>query len=575
VNLAPGSTFGPYKILEPLGRGGMASVFKAYEPALDRYVALKVLPAESVQNEASAERFRREAKVIARLEHPNITPIHGFGIDERTQIPWMAMRLISGGTLSSRLTMRLTPPRAVSILRGVAEALDYAHGKNVMHRDVKPANILLDEAGRVYLADFGIARLVEGATQLTAAGLISGTPAYMAPEQATGVNVDHRVDVYALGIVAYEALAGRVPFPGENPIDVLMKQVQAPVPEVQELPEPVMDALRKALAKKADERWESAGAFVSALEAAVGVMPAPPAQSTDPALLAVTVPGAGATAVPGRAAGATTDQGAIPTRVAAAAVDEAAPTRARPGLTAATAIAPVGGRRSGMMVLIVGAVGFLALALAGGLYLALAPSREATMTESAATTGAAVPPTTAAPGPSPAGGAPAEVAPPPRTDPPQLEAPPATTLARPPDPRPRDEAPVRTAAVPPPLTAPPATAPARVETAPLRLDVVASQPSFGAQSGSMEIEVHVDGRSVKTATLHFDGTTPFARSRRRQMVEVPGVPVGRRAVAIVVRADGGVAPIEARTEATVGEGASPVVVDVRLRGNGEGDARFR
>src|SRR5688500_304494 len=269
----------------------MASVFKAYEPGLDRYVALKVLPAQSVQDEASAERFRREAKVIARLEHPNITPIHNFGIDGPSQIPWLAMRLISGGTLSSRLTMRMTPQRAVSILRGVADALDYAHAKGVMHRDVKPANILLDEAGRVYLADFGIARLVEGATALTAAGLITGTPAYMAPEQATGLTVDHRVDIYALGVVAYEVLAGKVPFVADNAIDVLMKHVQSPVPVIPELPLPVMEALQRALAKKPQDRWESAGALVNALEATIAQMPVVGAAPTTPGMAAIPAAG--------------------------------------------------------------------------------------------------------------------------------------------------------------------------------------------------------------------------------------------------------------------------------------------
>jgi tRNA A-37 threonylcarbamoyl transferase component Bud32 len=552
LNLAPGSTFGPYKILEPLGRGGMASVFKAYEPALDRYVALKVLPAESVLDEASAERFRREAKVIARLEHPNITPIHGFGIDERTNVPWMAMRLINGGTLSSRLTMRITPPRVVGILRGVADALDYAHAKGVMHRDVKPANILLDEAGRVYLADFGIARLVEGATALTAAGLISGTPSYMAPEQATGVNVDHRVDVYALGVVAYEALAGRVPFAGENPIDVLMKHVQAPVPDAPDLPPAVMDVLRRAMAKKADDRWQSAGEFITALEAAVGAMPERAAPITDPALLAVTAPGAGPTAVPRRTSAAATGAD-IPTRVAATRV------------SAATAVDGAGPWRPGLLIVMAGVLGVIALVLGLGLYVFL--GRGKPVADGAA---AVAPPPPAAPASlPPATRPPASLPPesvsasaPPGLPPPTLRPAPVTTRPAP-----------AMAAAPPVTSAPTTVAPAPA-TRSLRLDVSASQPSFGAQSAAMEIDVSVDGRPMKTYTLRFDGTTPFARSRRRQVYEVPGVPVGRRTVAVLARADG-VTPIEARTEATIGDDPATLTVDVRLRGNGEGDARFR
>src|SRR5439155_4320281 len=209
MSLASGATFGAYRIIEPLGRGGMASVYKVYEAALDRYVALKVLPGEFLHDETFAERFKREAKVVARLEHPNIIPIHAFGIE--SGIPWMAMRLISGGALSSLLRGgRLTHERIITILRGAADALDYAHGKGVVHRDVKPQNILLDEAERVYLADFGIAKMVEGSGALTQTGMITGTPQYMAPEQATAQSVDQRVDTYALGVVAYEMLTGRL-----------------------------------------------------------------------------------------------------------------------------------------------------------------------------------------------------------------------------------------------------------------------------------------------------------------------------------------------------------------------------
>ena len=274
--LVPGSNAGPYRIIEPLGRGGMASVYKAYEPKLDRYVALKVLPREFLHDPSFAQRFRQEAQALALLEHPNIVPIYNYDIDEHEGIPWMAMRLVSGGALSQLLRgegerVRLPPARVVEILRGVADALDYAHthAKRIVHRDVKPQNVLLDQGGRVYLADFGIAKILESSGGLTATGMITGTPQYMAPEQATGTKVGPAADVYALGIVAYEMLAGHVPFAADTPVAIMMKHVQEPLPlpPPDRVPEPLLRAILKCTAKKPEDRWPSAGAFVSALEA--------------------------------------------------------------------------------------------------------------------------------------------------------------------------------------------------------------------------------------------------------------------------------------------------------------------
>jgi hypothetical protein len=265
--LKEGASFGPYRVVDQLGKGGMSFVYRAYEAALDRHVALKVLPAEFLFDETFAARFTREAKVIARLEHPCIVPIYASGIDEG--MPWMAMRLIPGGTLSTLLERGQLPvARSIAILRGIANGLAFAHGQGVIHRDLKPQNVLLDQEGQVYLADFGIARIIEGSTVLTRTGTLTGTPQYMAPEQALEEPVDLRADVYALGILAYEMLTGRVPFTADTPMAVMMKHLNTPIPlePLKEAGEPLAWAVRKALAKAPADRWATVPAFVEALE---------------------------------------------------------------------------------------------------------------------------------------------------------------------------------------------------------------------------------------------------------------------------------------------------------------------
>ena len=260
---------------------------------------MKVLPAEFLHDPAFAERFRQEARVAGRLEHPHIVPVHAFGIEQGA--PWMAMRLVTGGSLAERVRGGPLAPRVVAaLLRDVAGALDYAHERGIVHRDVKPANVLLDEAGRAYLADFGVARMLEGSSVVTTTGMIQGTPSYMAPEQAMGEKVDRLADVYALGVVAFECLTGRVPYTGTTPVAILMKHVQEPVPEATaaEVTAPLAAVLRRCLAKLPAERWPSAGAFAAALdEASAGALP--PSLESHPTIEVPRDPAVGAT---GRAA---------------------------------------------------------------------------------------------------------------------------------------------------------------------------------------------------------------------------------------------------------------------------------
>jgi TonB family protein len=266
--LAPGTEVGPFRVVRLLGRGGMASVYEAVEDQLERSVALKILPPEFLHEQTFARRFEQEARVVARLEHQHIVPIFATGIEDG--IPWMSTRLMAGGNLATRLARGpIEPAEGLRVLRHVAEALDHAHARGVVHRDVKPANILLDAEGEVYLADFGLALMLEGGTRLSH-GVLTGTPQYMSPEQALGQSADHRSDIYSLAIVAYEVFTGTVPFQAESPIGVLMKHVNdpLPVPAGDPLPPRVFRSLCQATAKTPDARFASAGTFIADLERA-------------------------------------------------------------------------------------------------------------------------------------------------------------------------------------------------------------------------------------------------------------------------------------------------------------------
>ncbi len=270
-----GQTLGQYRIVQQVGKGGMATVFKAYQPGLDRYVAVKVLPAYYAHEEGFSARFVREAKAIARLDHPHILPVYDFG--QSDGLSYIVMKYVAGGTLKSRLGQPIRAEEAVAILEQIADALDHAHDQGIFHRDVKPGNILIDEKGWVYLSDFGLAKMVEGSVQLTGSGVGIGTPAYMSPEQGQGLAVDERTDVYSLGVILYEMLTGRVPYEAETPMAVVVKHITSPLPLPRSvnpaIPEVVERVILKALAKDVTDRYARAGELVQALKAAIGQTP--------------------------------------------------------------------------------------------------------------------------------------------------------------------------------------------------------------------------------------------------------------------------------------------------------------
>jgi branched-chain amino acid transport system substrate-binding protein len=280
-----GRQLGKYEVRAEVGRGGMGTVYLALDPLLQRRVAVKVLAPHLVWQPGLIERFLREARAAARLKHPNIVTIYDVGQDGNTY--YFVMEYVEGQSLATALRQRgpMSPGGAVRLLRRLASALDYAHGQGLVHRDVKPGNILLGPGGEPALGDFGIARAAEDA-RLTTTGTLVGTPDYMSPEQARGDEVDHRTDLYSLAIVAYESLGGQPPFGGSTPHGVLYRQVhEAPPPLRQARPQDpawpaAVDAvLQKALAKDPGDRYQTAAAFVDALAHALeGAQPQPAAQ---------------------------------------------------------------------------------------------------------------------------------------------------------------------------------------------------------------------------------------------------------------------------------------------------------
>lgn len=267
-----GKQFGPYQIVSPLGEGGMAAVYKAYQPGIDRYVAIKVLPKHFAQDPQFFERFEQEAKLLAKLQHPHILPIHDYGKSDG--YTYMVMPLVEGGDLNDLLTgKRFTLEETEQVVSQVGDALDYAHTQGIVHRDVKPSNILIDPRGNCLLTDFGIAKLVEGSSSLTGTGNIIGTPDYMSPEQGLGKKLDGRSDIYALGVILYEMVTGQVPYRAETPMAVVVKHIQDPLPPPSKadptISESVERVILKSLAKQPDDRYATPDEMVKAFQSAV------------------------------------------------------------------------------------------------------------------------------------------------------------------------------------------------------------------------------------------------------------------------------------------------------------------
>jgi serine/threonine-protein kinase len=259
---------GRYKIKSELGRGGMATVYRAYDPSFDREVAVKVLPREMVHNLVFRARFKRELKLIASLEHPAIVPVYDVGEEEDGR-QYFVMRYMGGDSLSDWIKRgMLSLPETAIIIERLASALDYAHSKGIVHRDIKPDNVLFDETNHPYLTDFGIAKLTETAVSATGGGTM-GTPAYVSPEQAQGAKVDNRADIYGMGVMLYEMLTGDKPYDADSPMTVAVRHITEPIPEIlqarPDLPPEVDTIIKTAMAKDKEDRYPTAIELARAL----------------------------------------------------------------------------------------------------------------------------------------------------------------------------------------------------------------------------------------------------------------------------------------------------------------------
>jgi serine/threonine protein kinase len=267
-----GENVGPYRIIEQLGQGGMATVFKAYHASLDRYVAVKALHQAFNEDSTFTARFQREARVVAKLEHPNIVPVYDYS--EHESRPYLVMKFIEGDTLKARFQRgALNSQEIEQVVTSVGSALGYAHQQGVLHRDIKPSNVLLSNEGIMYLADFGLARIAQAGESTLSSDSIMGTPQYISPEQAMGKkDLDSGTDIYSFGVMLYEMVVGQVPFSADTPFSIIHDHIYTPLPLPMDInpkvPEPVQKVLLKALAKDRADRYKTVEDLVYAFKSA-------------------------------------------------------------------------------------------------------------------------------------------------------------------------------------------------------------------------------------------------------------------------------------------------------------------
>ncbi|MBI3183282.1 MAG: serine/threonine protein kinase [Myxococcales bacterium] len=422
---------GKWAIEERIGKGGMGTVFLATDLTLDRKVAIKMLTSAFSQDPEVIARFEREAKMMAKLDHPNLVPIYAVG--RKDGVPFIVMKYLEGANLSDHIRQagRLEMPEVLGIIRQVCSALSFVHSRGFIHRDIKPANIFVAPDGHVTILDLGVAH--DPKSNVTRSGLLIGTPKYMSPEQVLGQKLDHRSDLYALGTVLFEMATGAPVFDGESDFSVMRAHTDVPPPDPSTqagLPKPVSVVIQKTLAKKPDDRFQSAAELYQALEA--GTLP-----GASPILLTAAVPtntvlarasrtpAPGSVSSPGKRDGPVSGTKLTPLdpevpapRQAATPAPVAAPS---PAVTRPEVAAALPRSRSGLLFLAAAAVVLMTFAAAGYLILRPYPAEEVPEPSAAGDTSAAAvePPPQAEPAPPAEPALPAEPAPPAGSSPPE------------------------------------------------------------------------------------------------------------------------------------------------------------